>query len=138
MCIRDSFSTTITRSFKDVDPLDSGYIAWLKDQAHRLRPEQIAAAKAHTRALPALLAAQWGVDAVLSPTIAFDPPPLGYFPALRPEASFHAQTEWSPWCSVFNMLRTPAIALAGVHLGSLTLSGPELLGLAAQAELLRA
>ena len=35
------------------------------------------------------------------------------------------------------MLRTPAIALAGVHLGSLKLSGPELLGLAAQAELLR-
>ena len=132
------FSTTIKRSFKDVDPLDSGYIAWLKDQAHQLRPEQIAAAKAHTRGLPALLAAQWGVDAVLSPTIAFDPPPLGYFPSLSPEESFHAQTEWSPWCSVFNMLRTPAIALAGVHLGSLKLSGPELLGLAAQAELLRA
>ena len=121
-----------------MDPLDSGYIAWLKEAAHRLRPEQVAAAKAHTRALPALLAAQWGVDAVLSPTIAFDPPPLGYFPALHPEESFHAQTEWSPWCSVFNMLRTPAIALAGAHLGSLTLSGPELLGLAAQAELLRA
>ena len=128
------FTTTITRSFRNIDPRDNAYIAWLVEQAKRLTPAQVAAAWTHTRALPELIARQWDVDAVLSPTIAYDPPPLGHFPSLAPEESFHAQTHWSPWCSVFNMLGTPAIALGGVHLGSLRLSGPELLALAREAE----
>lgn len=128
------FSALIQHSFKSVDPLDSEYIGWLREMARRLTPEQIGAARAHAGELPGLVAAQWDVDAVLCPTLAYDPPPLGYFSALSPAESFHAQTEWSPWCSVFNMLGTPAIALADVHLGSLRLSGPELLGLALEAE----
>lgn len=130
------FTTLITHAFRDVNPLDSVYIEWLVRQAQRLESEQVDAAKAHVRALPGIVARQWNVDAVLSPTIAYDPPPLGYFPALAPEESFHAQTHWSPWCSVFNVLGTPAIALGGVHLGSLRLTGPELLRLAQEAEAL--
>lgn len=128
------FTTTITHAFKDADPLDNAYIAWLVEQAHQLTPEHVATAQQHSRILPALIGRQWDVDAVLSPTIAYDPPSLGHFPALSPEDSFHAQTHWSPWCSVFNVLGTPAIALAGIHLGSLRLTGPQLLSLALEAE----
>lgn len=128
------FSTTITASFRNTDPLDSDYITWLVEQSHRLTRAHIEAAAAHRRALPAMLAAQWDVDAVLSPTLATDPPRIGYFPALHPEESFHAQTAWSPWCSLFNMIGTPAIAIGGVHLGSLTLTGPELLAVAEVVE----
>ena len=130
------FTTMITHAFKGAEPLDNGYIAWLVQGAERLTPEHVAAARAHKQALPGLLARDWDVDVVLSPTIAYDPPPLGYFPALSPDESFHAQTHWSPWCSVFNVLGTPAISLGGVHLGSLRLAGPELLGLAREAEAL--
>ncbi|WCZ39160.1 amidase family protein [Corynebacterium jeddahense] len=132
------FSVAIKAGFRNVDPLDSDYIGWLVEESHRLAPGALEAAAAHKRALPGLLAAQWGVDAVLSPTLAFDPPPLGYFPSLSPAESFEAQTQWSPWCSLFNVLGTPAIALGGVHLGSLTLTGPELLRVARDVEALLA
>lgn len=124
------FATAITHAFRKADPMDSDYIAWLHDQAQRLTPGQLTAAAEHRSALPGILAREWGVDAVLSPTLAHDPPPLGHFPAMAPEESFHAQTHWSPWCSLFNMLQTPAIALGPVHLGAVTITGAELLRLA--------
>lgn len=130
------FTTTITASFNLTDPLDSEYIGWLVEQSHELTNSDLDAAEQHRRDLPHLIASQWDVDVVLSPTLAFAPPRIGYFPSLTPEASFHAQTEWSPWCSLYNMLGTPAIALGGVHLGSLTLTGPELLTVAQHIETL--
>lgn len=128
------FTSLITRAFTDVDPLDNGYIAWCKEQGLKVPDAALAAALEHRRALPAILAKRWGVDVLLCPTLAFDPPPLGFFPSLTPEESFYQQTVWSPWCSVFNMTGAPAIALGPIHLGALTIGGPELLGLAAEAE----
>lgn len=124
------FTTAITRAFLRVDPLDSEYVAWLVEGAHQITQAQLQAAVDHLESLPGMLAQQWDVDVLLSPTLAFDPPVLGYFPALTPEESFHAQTEWSPWCSLFNMLQAPAIALGPVHLGALRVTGAELLGVA--------
>lgn len=132
------FSHRITHAFARVDPLDSEYLAWCKTQGQRITPAQLDAAADHARELPGLLARRWGVDALISPTLAFDPPPLGYFPSLSPAESFWRQTQWSPWCSLFNMTGAPAIALGAVHVGALTLTGPELLALAAQAEALLA
>lgn len=123
----EHFSTAIKLAFLDADPLDSAYIGWLHEEAQRITPAQRAAAAAHRASLAARVAGAWGVDILCSPTLAFDPPRLGYFPALAPEESFHAQTEWSPWCSLFNMLQLPAVALGPVHLGALTVDGAELL-----------
>lgn len=128
------FTRRITRAFAGVDPLDNGYIAWLRDEGRRVSGQQLRDARAHIDALPALLAERWGVDVLLSPTLAFDPPALGYFPSLSPEESFYEQTVWSPWCSLFNMSGAPAIALGPIHLGALTVGGPELLALAQEAE----
>lgn len=115
----EHFTTVIKLAFRDVDPLDSEYIAWLNAEANRLTINNLNAAREHFDALPALLGAAWGVDVLLTPTIAYDPPELGYFPALDPADSFEAQTHWSPWCSLFNVTRAPAIALGAVHLGVL-------------------
>lgn len=124
------FSALIKASFRKVDPLDSDYIAWLKCSGAHVSAAQLSEAVAHRAQLPAMLAQAWGVDVVLSPAIAYDPPKLGFFPALSPADSFHAQTEWSPWCSLFNMLQMPAIAIGPVHLGAVTATGQELLRLA--------
>lgn len=126
----EHFTSLITSSFRKLDPLDSEYIAWMKETGSAVAADRLAAAVAHRAALPGILAKAWGVDVVLSPTLAYDPPELGYFSSLTPPESFHAQTEWSPWCSLFNMLQAPALALGPVHLGALTATGSELLDLA--------
>ena len=68
-----------------------------------------------------------------------DPPRIGHFLSLSHAENFAAQTRWSPWGSLFNMARLPAISVpwtipnhppVGVHLGSITLSDAALLGLA--------
>ncbi|MEH0146369.1 amidase [Corynebacterium sp. Q4381] len=126
----EHFTSLITSSFRKLDPLDSEYIAWMKETGSGVTAAQLADAVAHRAELPGILAAAWDVDVVLSPTLAYDPPAIGYFPSLPPEESFHAQTEWSPWCSLFNMLQAPALALGPVHLGAVTATGRELLALA--------
>lgn len=126
----EHFTSLITSSYRNLDPLDNAYIAWMKEMGTGVTAAQLASAAAHRAELPGILANAWGVDVVLSPTLAYDPPVIGYFPSLAPEESFHAQTEWSPWCSLFNMLQAPALALGAVHLGAVTATGPELLTLA--------
>lgn len=130
----EHFTTIITRSFTGIDPLDNSYIAWLVEEAGRITPSQVSAALAHHQLLPELLAQQWDVDILLTPTLSDDPPALGHFPSLTPEESFHAQTRWSPWCSLFNMTGAPAVALGGIHLGAINASGPELLAVAGVVE----
>ena len=35
----------------------------------------------------------WDVDVLLSPMLAFDPPPIGYFRVMSLEFDFYAQTQ---------------------------------------------
>lgn len=114
------FSARIKHSFVEVDPLDSPYIAWLRDEARSLTPSTLSAAAAHIAALPSLVRTEWDVDIVLTPMIATDPPPLGFFPSLSPADSFEAQTEWSPWGSLFNLTGAPAAAVGPVQVGGIS------------------
>jgi len=79
------------------------------------------------------------VDAIVTPMLTADPPPRGHFLSLPHAENFDAQTRWSPWASLFNMAQLPAISVpwaipahppVGVHLGGITLSDAQLLGLA--------
>lgn len=80
------------------------------------------------------IAQRWGVDVLLTPSLAFDPPSIGTFSQLAPADDFAAQTEWTPWASLFNMTGGAAISIpyAGksVHLGAVSASPAELLGVA--------
>ena len=114
------FSARIKHAFSKADPEDSAYIAWLCDEGRSVTSSQLLAANRHIDALPEIVRAEWGVDAVITPMIATDPPPLGFFPTLSPADSFEAQTEWSPWGSLFNLSGAPAIAVGPVQIGGVT------------------
>lgn len=98
------------------------------------------AARAQQQILPAARRF-WPVDALLTPTLAFDPPELGAFSRLSPEEDFLAQTDWTPWGSLANLTGAPAISVpmpAGdgqrlppsIQLIGLNLGDSRLLGLA--------
>ncbi|KKO82874.1 amidase family protein, partial [Corynebacterium otitidis] len=98
------------------------------------------AARAQQQILPAARRF-WPVDALLTPTLAFDPPELGAFSHLSPEEDFLAQTDWTPWGSLANLTGAPAISVpmpAGdgqrlppsIQLIGLNLGDSRLLGLA--------
>lgn len=128
------FSARIAHSFINVDPLDSAYIAWLREVGRGITSTALAEARQHIAALPSLLRVAWGVDAVLTPMLATDPPPLGFFPSLSPADSFEAQTEWTPWGSLFNLTGAPAIAVGPLQIGGVTADDATVLELAKVVE----
>lgn len=120
-------------------PDAAGYVEWLRAKGQRVSAAEYTQARAHSRALPELLALHWQVDAILTPMLAFDPPPLGSFRSRPHQANFDAQTRWSPWGSLFNLAHLPAISIpwavsdrapVGLQLGAITLDDAALLGLA--------
>ncbi|STC68135.1 amidase family protein [Corynebacterium pilosum] len=105
--------------YASLDDETGGYLGWVRDFGRTITPAQLREAERHFSTLATRLRHEWGVDFVLTPTVAFDPPPIGYFPGLDHPENFAAQTRWSPWCSLFNVTGGPAIAIGAVHLGSL-------------------
>src|SRR5699024_7266569 len=88
------------------------YIAgWLRAKGLKVTPEQVEESATYARALKGKLAEHWGVDVMLSPTIASDPPKTGAFTSLPPAENFAAQARWVPWTSLFNIAGTCAISL---------------------------
>lgn len=125
------------------DPVD-GIVGWLREYGRTVAPGRLAAARHHAVGLPRLLEQYWDVDALLSPMLSTDPPPVGHLAALEPAENFLAQTRWSPWGSLFNMTRAAAVSIpwavpgrppVGVQLGSIRLSDAALLGLAREVHL---
>ena len=130
---------------------------WLRACGRSLSAERVAEASAAVQALPEDVCAAWSaVDVVITPTLAFPPPPVGAFsrfsdPAVgRPEQDFAAQTAWTPWATLWNLtgwagLSVPLIpaGAAGrgrwpvsVHLGAVSdrVSVAELLDLGAHLQ----
>ena len=130
----EHFRHRITSSFRNVDPLDNHYLAWMHTQGCEVTPEELFAANDHFAHLLRHVQHEWDVDIVLTPTIAFDPPPIGYFSSLTPDESFYQQTVWTPWCTLFNVMGSPAVAVGALHLGSVTVGGRALLSVARTVE----
>ncbi|WKD60223.1 Acylamidase [Corynebacterium ciconiae DSM 44920] len=85
----------------------------------------------------------WRCDLLLSPTLAYDPPPIGAFSSLDPQADFDEQTRWTPWGSLFNITGRAAISVpwqlpgrapVGLHLGCIHADPAALLGVAEELE----
>jgi amidase len=86
---------------------------WLRETGRRVGGVEYADALAMVQRLALQTAVVWGgFDAVLTPTLAQPPLPVG---ALRndddPAADFAAQTRFTPWTSVANLTGLPAISL---------------------------
>lgn len=86
---------------------------WLRETGRQVSGTAYAEALAGLQRLGVEIAEAWdGFDAVLTPTLAMPPLPIG---ALRddddPAADFAAQTRFTPWTSVANLSGRPAISL---------------------------
>ncbi|WP_083584067.1 amidase [Corynebacterium sp. NML130628] len=130
----EHFKHRITHSFCKVEPLENPYLAWMREQGRTVSPAALHNAHEHFRHLLGHVQHEWDVDIVLTPTIAFDPPSIGYFSSLTPEESFYRQTVWTPWCTLFNVMGSPAVAVGALHLGSVTVGGRALLSVARTVE----
>jgi amidase len=86
---------------------------WLRETGRRVSGVEYAQALGTIQLLTREVALAWdGFDAVLTPSLAQPPLPVG---ALRddedPAADFAAQTRFTPWTSVANLTGRPAISL---------------------------
>lgn len=119
---------------------------WLSEAGHAVSGPEFALALGELRRVAArTLAALAPFDAVLTPTLATTPLPVG---AIRndadPAADFEAQCRFTPWTSVWNITGMPAIQLPlhlsaeGLPIGMMLAARPAeeelLLSLAAQVE----
>lgn len=130
---------------RDLRPLTR----WLREQGRATSAVEYVTAVAGTQVLARQVANAWSnVDVVLCPTLADLPSPVG---ALRddddPAADFAAQTRFTPWTSVWNLIGAPAVSLplewveqsgttlpVGVMLGGAFGADEMVLSLAAQLE----
>ncbi len=125
---------------------------WLREQGRQTSAVDYVTAIAGTQVLAREVARAWAhVDVVLSPTLADLPAHVG---ALRddddPAGDFAAQTRFTPWTSVWNLIGRPAVSLptqwtqqsgttlpVGVMLGAAFGADELLLSLAAELEAAR-
>ncbi|MFC5065814.1 amidase [Actinomycetospora atypica] len=59
----------------------------------------------------AMIAERSGLDAVLTPSVALPPRPVGWFSADGPETDFARQVAFTPWTAIANMTGEPALGL---------------------------
>jgi amidase len=50
-------------------------------------------------------------DAILSPTVALPPRPVGWFDEVSPEENFIRQTQFTPWTALYNLSGQPAVSV---------------------------
>lgn len=116
---------------------DSAIVAWLREQGRsQTSTHRAQAVRTFDSVSDAVLAA-WDVDVVLSPTLAFPPPPIGHFSSRGPAGDFIEQTRWTPWATTYNMtggaaISVPTINGVGVHLGAVRVGNAEILKVGAQ------
>jgi len=86
-------------------------VAWLVERGQALRGTQVLdAMTALDTFSTTLITAFAPFDAVLSPTLALPPRPLGWY-GDDPEEDFRRQCAYSPWTSMVNVSGLPAISL---------------------------
>lgn len=100
---------------------------WLRELGRGVTGLELAEALAGMQRLTRQVAARWqGLDAVLSPTLAQPPAPLG---SLRddadPAGDFEAQKAYTPWGSVWNIIGAPAVSVP-LHWAPAVAGGPVL------------
>jgi amidase len=57
------------------------------------------------------LAALRGFDAILTPTLALPPRPVGWFDEVEPAENFVRQTQFTPWTALYNLSGQPAVSV---------------------------
>lgn len=113
------YRRTITRLAARLPEADySEMVRWIRESGRQIDAAEAARTHAQRLELPERVRRNWDVDAVITPTIAFDPPRIGHFSSLAPWEDFDEQTRWTPWLSLWNLtgwasLSVPVGARAG-------------------------
>lgn len=118
---------------------------WLVARGRELDARQLAGALQQLAAFERSVIRQFSsFDAVLTPSLALTPRPIGWFSADDPELNFAQQVKYTPWTSFVNVSGLPAITLplsitdSGLPMGVQLIGRPgredQLLALGAQLE----
>lgn len=130
----EAFSAVLAMRSARVPGEASAIVGWLRELGRGQHPVERARAVAAFGSVAGVVREAWDIDVLLSPTLAFTPPPIGHFSALGPEGDFLEQTRWTPWATLFNMSGGAAVSLPvgelGIHLGAVRADDADLLGLA--------
>ena len=99
-----------------VDPADEGkllpFTRYLRGRGQETSAGEIIMAQAYLQAVTrSALAAMNAYDAILTPTLASLPAPVGYFEEADPAENFERQKRFTPFTSVYNVSGQPAVSL---------------------------
>ena len=83
---------------------------WLRERGNAVTAPQLFHAQAALQAaVRAALPIFQGYDAILQPTLAQPPVPIGYFDEVEPAENFERQKRFTPFTSVYNISGQPAV-----------------------------
>jgi amidase len=149
------FFETLWYSYAALSPVPAGrddllrpLTRYLRARGARITATELLAAQGALQSVTrAAAAALRDYDAVLTPTLAQPPAPVGYFDEADPAANFERQKQFTPFAAVCNVTGQPAISLplhwsaAGLPIGVMLAgrAGAEgtLISLSAQLEAAR-
>jgi amidase len=85
---------------------------YLRSRGQQVKAPELLFAQAYLQAVTrTALQALSAYDAVLSPTLASPPVPVGYFDAVGPPENFERQKRFTPFCALYNVSGQPAVTL---------------------------
>ncbi len=88
------------------------FTRYLRRRGQQINAPELLFAQAYLQAVSrAALQALSGYDAVLSPTLASPPVPVGYFDEVDPAENFERQKRFAPYTAVYNVSGAPAVSI---------------------------
>jgi amidase len=85
---------------------------YLRERGQQVRAPELIFAQGYLQAVTrGALEALNGYDAVLSPTLASPPVPVGYFDEVEPAENFERQKRFTPYTALYNVSGQPAVSL---------------------------
>ncbi|MGH3274988.1 MAG: amidase [Streptosporangiaceae bacterium] len=85
---------------------------YLRAQGMELKAVDLLLAQAYLQAvMRGGLAAMGQYDAILTPTLALPPVPVGYFDEVDPAENFERQKRFTPWTALYNSSGQPAVSV---------------------------
>ena len=99
-----------------IDPAQEGELLpitrYLRGRGQQLKASELMFAQAYLQAImrPALSMLN-GYDALLSPTLALPPRPVGWFDEVQPAENFERQKKFTPYTALYNLSGQPAVSL---------------------------
>jgi amidase len=85
---------------------------YLRGQGLELKATELMAAQGYLQAITRPAVAMLShYDAVLTPTLALPPVPVGYFDEVDPAENFERQKRFTPWTALYNVSGQPAVSV---------------------------